>query len=81
MTGWPNLKEKAKLRSKINIPPTDKCYGFKNVYAKVSNMDNPFGQRHSKCRIDFSVNLATILNKYGERVSMKLRVMKLISAE
>ena len=67
--GWPNLKEKAKLWGKINIPPTDKYYGFRNLYAKVSNMDNPFGQRHSKCRIDFSSKRGNYLNKYGELVS------------
>ena len=34
VAGWPNLKEKAKLWSKINIPPTDKYYGFRKCLCK-----------------------------------------------
>ena len=32
-------------------------------------MDNPFGQCHSKCRIEFSSKLGNYLNKCGHLVS------------
>ena len=51
VAGWPNLKEKANGTSIMVLG---------NVYAKVSNMDNPFGQRHIKCRIDFSSKLGKL---------------------
>ena len=35
-------------------------------------MDNPFGQRYSKCRIEFSSKLGNYFNKYGELVSSEV---------
>ena len=65
LSGWQNLKSKAEVWSKVNVPILNELYHFPQVHDKVKKEDFAFGRRHEQCRIKFSSRLTEYRNTYG----------------
>ena len=64
-TGWLKFKEDAEKWATVDIPVCEPKHRFTEVYARVADVDEAFGEVHKTCRTEFSNNISRFLKKYG----------------
>ena len=65
--GWRTLKLQAANWQKINIPEGNDYYYCTNVYEKIKDFGNAFGQAHRACKKIFDLRYRKMKDKYSEK--------------
>ena len=64
-SGWEKFKNDARNWSSLDIPINKSLYIYTEVFSKVQNATEPFGETHKDCRASFGTKYDVCLQTFG----------------